>query len=366
MFITLPLFFFSCKKDKPSVDDNFLNYPIPDVPATADYTVGAFYYTNTVFNANIKEVPKLGKYTSSATGVVPANIIQAHIDYAAQAKINYFIFSLRSANLDANNYKIDSTSISSFLTASNASKVNFAISYNLSTNLLGITNAGGTGGNGVTIENNPAKLESFYKDFQRMAYFLKQANYQKVNGKYLLIINHAQDLNSNSNPALYTEIRKRLSALGFDLYIVGEQDQWSAPQAYFYRFQNCVDAMYEANMIDNRNVPDRYWLFPQFCDQNWAYFKKMIESWNVEFVPCVEPAYNYQIQAPTNTSLSTARTPDGAFYKTFTNVAKRNASKSRLIFVDSFNNFQNDTQVEPAESYGTLYLDMTRQAFKIN
>jgi hypothetical protein len=356
---------FSCKKNDPTVEDNFLNYQIPDVPVTSNYTVGAFYYSFSTFNANITEVPVVGKYTYTL-GVPPDGIMQKHIDQAGTAKIDYFIFSLRSPTMDAVNYGVDSTVVNAFLTAPNSSSMKFAISYNLSTGTLGITNSGGTSGNGITLETNAAKLAGFYADFKRLAFFLGKANYQKVNGKYLLLINNAQDLNSNDNVALYKQLRANMSALGFELYIVGMQNRWSPPERYYYRFQNCTDAMYEANMGDVAGDNDRYWNFPQYTDQNWAYWKKTIEAWNMEFVPCVMAGYNYQIGNPTTNQLSVKRTADGSWYKTFTNVAKRNASKSRLIFVDSFNNFSVDSQIEATQSYGTTYLDITRQAFKVN
>lgn len=377
----------ACKKSSPSINNYFLNYTIPEVPVTANYLVGSLYYTFTTFNANIKYIPTVGTYTTSTTGVVPANIMQAHIADALVAKIDYFIFSVRSPTLDNKNYLIDSTTVASFLNAPNASSMNFAVSYNMSTATLGISNSGNPDANGnprgIPIEANAAKLAGFYNDFKRLAYFFGKANYQKVNGKWLVIINHAQDLNSNMDPnnpgsdaPLYAQLRQNLSALGFDLYIVGEQDQWSAPNNYYYRFQNCVDAVYEANMTDNRGVLDRNYLFAQMCDQNFAYCKQELESWpaggltpgkqNLEFVPCVEAGYNYQITTPSSTNLSITRTADGSFYRTFTNIAKRNASKSRLIFIDSFNNFSIDTQIEPTQTYGTTYLDITRTEFKVN
>jgi hypothetical protein len=76
--------------------------------------------------------------------------------------------------------------------------------------------------------------------------------------------------------------------------------------------------------------------------------------------------YNYQITNATSTNLSVQRTNDGAWYKKFTDVAKRNASKSGLIFIDSFNNYSFDSQIEPTQAYGNNFLDITRIAFKIN
>lgn len=379
---------FSCKKDPgPSIDNYFLNYQIPEVPVTSNYVVGALYYTFNPFNANVTYTPLAGKYSTPATGIVPAATMQMHIDEAAAAKIDYFVFSMRSANLDANNYKVDSLTVGSFLAAPNASKMNFVVSYNLTASTLGISDTGNPDANGnpqgTPLEANATKLEGFYRDFQRLAFYMAKPNYQKINGKPILIINHAQNLNSNMDPAnpgsdkpVYTELRRRLSLLGLDVYIIAEQDQWSTPNNYYFRYQNCVDAVYEANMTDNRGNIDRNYLFATMCDQNFAYWKQQLESWpaggltpgqkNLEFVPMIQAGYNYQILAPTNTNLSITRTADGSFYRTYTNIAKRNASASRLVLIDSFNDFQHDTQIEPTNEYGTLYMDITRQEFKVN
>lgn len=349
----------SCKKDDgPKAEDNFLNYKIEDVAPAKDYITGAFYTNFGTYNANIKEVPAVGKY-SFVNGDIPAAVMTQHIDFAAKAKINYLIFSVRSANLEFNNYRQDSVFIDRFLSSANVSKVNFALSYSLNTGLMGISST-------IPAESVPLKLEAFYKDFQRMAFYFKKTNYMKVNGKTLVILNNAQNFSANNNPAIYAEIRKRLAALGFELFIVGMQDRWSPPQRFYNRFQNCVDAMYEANMINTGDVADRVYLFPQMVDQAWKYWKKMLESWNIEFIPSISPAFTDKVNNPTSLNLDFKRGDGGAFYKTFCNVAKLNASKSGLIFIDSFNNFSVDSQLEPTAGYGELYLDITRQQFKVN
>jgi hypothetical protein len=349
----------ACKKsDAPTVDDNFLNYKIEDVPVTSDYTVGAFYVNFGTFNNNQTEVPTVGKY-SYTNGLVPAGIMTQHIAFAKTAKLDYFIFSVRSANLDFNNYKQDSVSVNQFLAEPTSSDMKFALSYNLSTSSLGGISPT------VPLESKAAQLEGFYKDFQRMSVYFKKANYMTVNGKYLVIINRAQDLAANNNPAIYTEIRRRLSAMGFQLYIVGMQGQWTPPQRFYYRFQNCVDAMYEADMLNTGSNLERSYLFPQYCDQNWAYWKEQLASINIEFIPTVQPAYNNKITTPASLNYNFTRDDGGAFYRTYCNVAKRNATGSKLIIIDNFNDWTRDEQIEPAQSYGTKYLDITRQQFKV-
>jgi hypothetical protein len=370
VLMALVTFTFACKKggDQPSVDDNVLNYEIEIKPPTRDYILGAFY-TNfgSGFNANIKEVPTIGKYgyPNALPTTIPTsalNVMAEQITMAKKAKLDYFVFNVRSANLDFNNYRSDSITISTFLNAPNTKDMKFALSYNLNTTSLGISNT-------IAIETLPAKLESFYKDFQRMgndpSSYFKKENYMKVNGKTLLIINNAQNLNANDCPAVYKEMRKRMSLLGFELYIVGMQDRWSPPQRFYYRFQNCVDAMYEYNMIDTRDY-DRYFLFLQNVDQGWKYWKSTLQSMNIEFIPSISPAFNNLIQNPASRNPNFLRNDGGMFYRKFCNVAKDNASASGLIFIDSWNNYNLDTQIESTQAYGDLYLDITRQEFKLN
>jgi hypothetical protein len=361
---------FSCDKD-PSIDDNFLNYKIEKIPATKDYTLGAFYINYGNFNPAILEVPSVGKYNFTNGAPSPA-VMASHIQQAAKSKINYFIFSLRSANANLTNYTQDSLLVRSFLNAPGNSDMHFALSYNLN---IGSNTASGQLpiSNTAPIENFPAYLEGFYKDFERMTNFFKLPNYQKVNDKPLIIITPAQNLSSKDNPALYAELRRRVKAKGFDLYIVGMQDRWSPPQRFYFRFEKCVDAMYESKMVDAGDSPDRVYLFPQLVDQNWQYWKSYLKGVNIDFIPSISPGYNYTILNPSSKNLPLGRNAGGAsedekanFYRDFCNIAKKSAPDNGLIFIDSFNEWRVDSQIESAESYGDLYLDVTRQEFKLN
>ncbi len=40
-------------------------------------------------------------------------------------------------------------------------------------------------------------------------------------------------------------------------------------------------------------------------------------------------------------------------------------SKKRIVLVNSWNNFQVGTTLEPAKEYGTTYLDITKKEFKV-
>lgn len=357
--VSCVLLIVSCRKnDGPSVDDNILNYDIPEVPVTADYTVGAWYYSFGTFNANIREVPTVGAY-SMPSGNITAGIMDKHIDTASQAGIDYFLFQLRSANRDASNYRNDSVLVRRFVDANTAGKMKFALAYNFSSGTYGISTTS-------PLENDANKLEQFYRDFERFAPYLQDPNYIKVNGKTLLYILNAHQLYSNNNVPIYTTLRNRLSALGFTVYIVGMQDRWTPPARYVFRYKDCVDAIYHQSYVSGLNSWDRFYLLPQMMDQNWKYSKQYFrDSLNVDYVPNISPAYNWIILNPTSVNPNVLRNDNGTMYKQLCNVAKMHASnETRLILIDSWNKWDEDTQLEPAKSYGHLYIDITKQQFK--
>ncbi|MCW3092983.1 MAG: hypothetical protein JWP81_4052 [Ferruginibacter sp.] len=360
-FFIIPVFLFlnSCTKkiDAPSIDDNILNYTIKEIPVTTDYTVGAFYYNFGTFNASITEVPVVGKY-GMPNGVVPPAVMTKHIEYAGKAGIDYFLFQFRSANRDFNNYKSDSSVIKSFLDV-NTANMKFALAYNFSTGSYAINTT-------APLENDAVKLEQFFQDIQRIAPLLANANYLKVNGKTLLYIMNAHVLYSNNNPAIYATLRSRLSALGFELYIVGMQDRWSPPARYPFRFQKCVDAIYHQSFSSQVSDWDRWYLLPQSMDQNWLYSKKWFaDNISVDYVPNITPSYNWKIAQPSSVNPNYPKSDSGKMYKQLCNVAKMNASSTtRLILIDSWNKWDEDMQLEPANSYGELYLNITKAEFK--
>ncbi len=352
----------SCAKDNgPSVSDNILAYNIPEIAVTSNYTVGSWYYDISTFNVNIKEVPVLGKYNSAANGAVTPAIMSKHIEYAGKAGIDFFLFPIRSANnADSNNYKRDSNMVKSFLDV-NTTNMKFALAYNLNT---------GGGGFNITISNlidstaNAAKLAQFYRDFERLAPLMKNTNYMKVNGKILLYIMNAQNLYAINNQAIYTTLRSRMTALGIELYIVGMQDRWTPPARYPFRFQKCVDAIGHQTFLPTDY--DRFYLLPQMIDQNWQYSAKYYkDNWAIDYVPNIYPAYNYKILNTANANPVFPRSDTGSLYKKLCNVAKMNANPTtRLIMIDGFNKFDEDLQLEPAVSYGELYLNITKSDFK--
>ncbi|NIG55926.1 glycoside hydrolase family 99-like domain-containing protein [Chitinophaga sp. Cy-1792] len=350
----------ACKKNLtgPSVEDNILNYEIKEIPVTDNYVVGAFYTSFGGWNGNIKEVPVVGKY-GAPNGVLPAGIMSQHIDYAVKGGIDYFVFSVRSANKDANNFKSDTTLVRGFINSNTSGKMKFAIAYNFNSGTYGIAATN-------PMEKDKARLGQFFDDFHRLVPFLKEASYQQTDSKPILYILNAQTLFSDNNKAIYDSLRTLMNSWGVTPYIVGQQDRWTPPARYQIRFDHCVDAIIHQSYSSQINNWDRWYLLPQTMDQNWKYSKQYFaDNYAADYIPNITPAYSWLINQPTSTNPEYPRTDSGAMFTKLCNVAKMNAStKTRLIMIDSWNNWTEDSQLEPAVSYGERYLNITRKEFK--
>ena len=111
-------------------------------------------------------------------------------------------------------------------------------------------------------------------------------------------------------------------------------------------------------------------MYPQLIDQNWAYFQSFLSSnFGHEFVPTVSPAFNWYVENLQNYAQYPLVVRNKDTFKTLCNVAKRNLGRHPIVFVDSFNDWNTNTAIEPTDpaygdGYGTEYLDFVRAQFK--
>ncbi|GAL68391.1 glycoside hydrolase family 99-like domain-containing protein [Jejuia pallidilutea] len=355
IFYTSIIIFFGCEESNDPIvgEDHFLNYEVESVPVTQDYDLGAFYFSGN-FDPDFVEEPTLGRY-NPADG--DPGIYNSHIEMAKQAGIDFFIHSMRTSAFGSTGYQIDSTIVANLMQAPNASDVDFALSYNFAFMQLGNNNR----------VDDPSfdKVPLVLNDFENMKHFFNMPNYKRVNGKALVYINNGAFLFANDNKAVYDAIRSAMNADGIELYIIGEQPEWTPPLRYDFRFVGGVDAVSHNSYITvTRNSIDRLLLFEQYVDQALTIAKNDLEQIGLEYIPQVSPSYNVTYVNPNNGNFIVEK--DEESFRTFCDIAQKASSENRIILVNSFNNWNFDTQVEPAQSYGSKYLDILRDEFKVN
>jgi hypothetical protein len=347
----------SCEEDIVTVEDHFLNYEIPEVPVTADYVVGATYQSFG-WSGNVVENPAAGQYNAIAGD--PATYAQ-HITWAKEGGIDYFLFEVKSGAKDASMFTGDSTYIATLNQATNASEMNFAISYSYT-----FPEAYGM----ELSDQNPIDStqwleDGLLSDFRKMVDLFNAPNYMKVNGKCIVLIQAANNLFAVDNAAIYQSLRDEMSGNGIELYIIGEQQSWSPPTRYDFRFENGVDAVsHKTYAMVFKNFYDRYIMFHNFTDQALTISRDAMEEINLEYVPQISPSYNGFILNANSNYYQISKNTE--WFTKFCNIAKRSSSDNRLIIIDSFNNWNFDTQIEPAQSYGKDYLSIIREQFKMN
>jgi len=341
---------FSCTEDNITVEDSFLNYDIPIVPVTSDYTVGAQYSRFNRRNT-VPEEPTIGVYNANVSD--PA-IYEEHVKQAQKAGIDFFIHQFRSAN-NQNQNNQDTAFINKLQAAPNAADVNFALSYNFGNMALNNNNR---------IESK-GLVQRFIDDFKLMIPFFDQTNYMKVDGKNVVYLLNSHNLHSDDNATLYQEMRAELSDLGVELYLIGMQNEWTPTLRYDFRFVNGVDAVTHTTYAAvNINLYDRIINFHKFMDIAWLYHKETFEKYNIEYIPTISPSINLKIV--NSGSNIHVYDKDESWFRANCNVARRAAGTNRIILVDSFNDWNRGTQLESATSYGEQYLQILREEFKTN
>ena len=348
--VFMGLLAFACEEDQPSAEDHFLNYTIEDEPPTHDYIVGA-HYKSFAWDNDIAETPVAGKYEAERGD---PTAYQQHVTWANTAGIDYFLFRLRSSN-DSAEHVTDIAFIDTLQLASNAGDVKFAINYDFSS--MGLADNKRIEAAGL--------VTTFLDDFNRMKPYFQMSNYMKIDNKVVVMINNAYELHSDDNAALYQQLRSQMSADVIELFIIGTQQSWTPPARYDFRFVGGVDAVTHNSYIQISNSwYDRYILFHNIVDQALTYSAEKFTEYGLEYGATISPSFNPTIAVPNATDFTINK--DIEWFTTYCNVAKRSSTAASLVFIDSFNDWNYDTQIEPAQSYGEDYLNLIRQQFKVN
>jgi hypothetical protein len=105
--------------------------------------------------------------------------------------------------------------------------------------------------------------------------------------------------------------------------------------------------------------------FHNFVDIAWSYHKETLAKYNIEFVPTISPSYNSAEPNPgVKPNYDIPKNAD--WFKANCNIARRSSGASKLVIIDSFNDWNFDTQIESATSYGDEYLKIVKSEFKVN
>lgn len=346
-YLSIALLCFSiaaCKKGNEHLPPDF-NYKIEPVQITENVKVGAYYYNYAVSDwaKKYSDTPQLGEYSA-----LNAATMEQHRQWADEGGIDFFIFNWNGAGPG-------NPLLNSFMLNRN-SQVKMVINYNTA-HLLASNASPLTGTKLTTMINELKTLAAthFDKDY-----------YYKIGNRPVMLIT---PLNLSTNaaasidyPSVVAAVRQALKDLGFDIYVIGEiSSGWLPP----IRYATAIKAMDGVDLTNwATDIYDRSYFFASYSDMNWKNWTDSTNKWNIDYIPCIFPGFNDKAMTPASKMYNISRTIE--FYTDYCNVAKRNMSPQRIVLVNSWNNFQAGTALEPGKTYGNTYLQLTKQQFKIN
>jgi hypothetical protein len=409
LLVTLAI---SCKKDTgPSIDDYPLNYEIPQVPVTSNIPVGAYIYepSGVLISDEIKWTritekydvaagktgpyvrPELGRCELRPTEAGALNMSKI-VEWAKSAKIDFLISPAMKENAGAmfpNNLNgTDSLSINMLaehnfnLPSVNMGEMKYAISVDINNFSTGLNN-------NLLLETAPATVyningqnisvsreERLYSFLRRISLYFKDETYYHFQGRPVLVFLGADRLYTQDSKKVYDNIRKVIKEqTGKDVYIIARQPQWTPSARFEYFFmRGKADAVTMDNMCNvGSGVTgwDRMYLLNRLINENYKLNKEYLsKNFSIDFIPSVSPSYTANINNATPDYNYPAVRKKEAEFRERCNVAKTNLGNNRMVLIESFNNWQWDSQIEPTatdygEGYGTKYLDIVRDEFKV-
>lgn len=220
------------------------------------------------------------------------------------------------------------------------------------------------------------------------ANYFGHPNYLKMNGKPVLFVYLTRVLSSmNALQGVVDSMRAAAANAGYELYIVGDE-VFGAPPGDASQFA-MLDAVTNYDVYGSGGVTG---YAGQVAVDNYyaaqAGWRSVAASANVAFIPAVSPGFNDKGVRDGHEPLSRRLTPEsehGTLFRAMLQGAKPLAQHStgRMIMVTSFNEWHEDTQIEPVafapptsadvsgtqeytrgldyEGYGTRYLEILEE-----
>lgn len=332
-----------CKKEDQHLPPDF-NYKIPTVDITENVNVGAYYYNYSAsdWNKGYSDTPSIGEYNG-----IDASVMTKQQNWADEGGIDFFIFNWDGSSAG-------DPLINSFITGRN-NAVKMVINYN--TSHLKASNSSPLAGSKLTTMINEFKdlaATHFDKDY-----------YYTIDGKPVVLITPLNLTSSKSSSidfgTVIPQLRQALDSMSVNLYIIGEiTSGWLPPQ----RYSSAIQVMDAVDLSDwSTAVYDQSVFTLSFSDISWKNWTDSTTNWGVDYIPCIFPGFNDKVTTPKSKKYNIDRTEQ--FYTDYCNVAKRNMGKNRIVLINSWNNFQLGTEIEPSVEYGDTYLKITKDQFKI-
>jgi len=333
--------------------------------------VGAYYYpwwsgTKWDLADEYASESQIGEYNSR-----DVQVIDQHIAWAKDCGIDFLAMSWWGLTP----YWEDVTLRSHFLNSAQINDMEFCILYESTGRLSS------TGEDAHIFEDTPENEEILLNDFDYLAdAYFDHPQYFKVNDRPVVILyvtrcfanwGRWKDDKDNWHPGwegIFAKLRANMATKGYDLYLVGDMVYWQEEEDISSNLLPfwLLDAVTGYNMhtsdegkvkiagsspgiIDTED-------FLRGVDNQYGMWKDTADKEGCNFVPGVMPGFNDSFYPGRNNPII-PRSPE--FLADFWQIAAKHIdSDVKMLMITSFNEWFEDTQIEPAHEYGLAYLDV--------
>jgi hypothetical protein len=283
--------------------------------------------------------PLLGEYNSRE-----ASVISQHITWSEDYGIDSWAVSWWGRRSWS-----DGTLKRSILPELEGRNTQFCIFYE-SPKMLGGLKPGG-------ILLDQKAIKQMQRDFRYLAReFFDHPNYLKIEGKAVVILYLTRTF-QGEYAAAFSAAREAARKQGFELYLIGDEVFWSASNRERIRQLDAITAY-------NMHGPVRFAGYPtvsgffEWVDKQYRRFQQIAEREGVDFIPNVMPGFNDLGVRPEigHYAIPPQAEEAGGSVSTFERYLELACplagSPLRMVAITSFNEWHEDTQIEPAIGQG--------------
>lgn len=308
-----------------------------EVTESSGTYISAFYYPwyspTRHWDTGYKLTPVLGEYSSREPAV-----IKQHVSWAANHGVNAFYLSWWGPNSWE-----DRTIRNHFIPHADFHSLDFAILYE-STGRLNVQ----SGQIDLSKSRNRTRLRNDFHFLEDR--FFDSPGYPTINGKYPVFL-YLTRIFSGEIKAAIGGLRE---STDHPLYLIGDQVYWQSPSdSQSQAVLDAMDAVTAYNMHTSVSGIDEGFI-DKVADQ-YTKWRQAAEDHNTEFIPNVIPGFDDSAVRPNADHPVISRSPDR--FNRFLETVRPMTTDIPMLSITSFNEWHENTQIEPAEQYDNGYLE---------
>lgn len=307
------------------------------------YQVGAYFYPwygpgDHKWNEGYAGPPELGLYDSS-----DPTVIQQQIDWAAEHGVDFFAVSWWGPGSAEDIVLRDA-----FLKNQSVEKIRFAILYESPGRLVRDVDGKydlGSAANRQILLRDFAYLQTTYWNNDR---------YLKLDGKPAIFFYLSREFKGDLAGA-FSALREAARQKGNDLYLIGDEVYWNIWYPADGQRLKLFDAVTAYNMhASTEGIADN---FTAKVKQEYLLWREQARQAGAGFIPGIIPGFDDSYVRPQDNHPPIPRSE--ALFQDQLNMAMELVDPDlKLFMITSWNEWLEDTSIEPGQPFGQLYLDL--------